>query len=312
MDGVARLDSPEPPFLSVGEYAQTVLSEKYTRLFRSYERVAKEGTPESLHQMRVTLRRLGATLLLFDQFVILPKPLNRKSLRVLTTALGSVRDRDIEIEILQTQYYPLLKSQEQEALHKLLSNLQKLRRKGFSRLQEDLENAPLKKLHSAWQEWLSDPYHTPLSQLPLTAVLPDLLLPLVSRFLLHPGWFTRSSDPTVKLSETEYGILHDLRKLGKRVRYQSECFIPFYGEDFQSWLSGLENLQTTLGRIHDVQVIQRRLADLALPGLHQVLTQQQADAMLVWQTLRQQYLDLNWRGSVHQLLLSYQLPAQGS
>lgn len=179
---------------------------------------------EHLHQMRVGTRRLRTALQVFENAIRLPRSANAKQLRDLARVLGEVRDLDVQTASLKNDYLPALNQREQKKLERVLKVLIDRRKIAFAQMKVVL-NDEFERLHKAYMGWIEKPQFTDVAQLPLVLVLPDVLSPLLSELCLHPGWLI----PTEKISEDNAEVLHDLRKLCKHVRYQTEFLCHFTG-----------------------------------------------------------------------------------
>ncbi len=295
--------------LTIGTQAHTILDRHYHSLLKQQPQVLKDGSPEPLHRLRVTLRQLGTATEVFAGTIKLPKGARRQRLRSLRSALGKQRDLDVLLETLQQSYRPQLNEAEIYWLDQLISILERRRRKAHRKTQVLLTRSPFTKVQTAYAKWMEDPSYTQRAEFPLIPALPDLLMPLLSSLLLHPGWLVTISDPMQPLPESIGEQLHDLRKLCKRVRYQAEFFVDFYGENFHSWLEEIKTLQEGLGQVQDSQVLQdmlrKRLPDRAeVPQLWTLLQIQQGQGIQVWQDLRTRYLDPEYRRDLYQMILA--------
>ncbi|MGA7937951.1 MAG: CHAD domain-containing protein, partial [Kovacikia sp.] len=166
------------------------------------------------------------------------------------------------------------------------------------------------KLKAAYEDWLKKTKYTSLADLPLLVVLPDLLNPLLSALMLHPGWQISVEDR----SKASSLVLHDLRKLCKAVRYQAEFFTDFYDQAFQDWIDEIKQLQDSLGKVQDTHVLRQLLSDelpknSELPELQTAIQETQNNAMVNWETLRHQYLDSDFRHRLHQMILEPSTPS---
>ncbi len=160
--------------------------------------------------------------------------------------------------------------------------------------------------------------------MPIQEVLPDLLLPEVSKLLLHPGWLVGAevksgdidilkerSPEIVEQQLAEQGpILHSLRKETKRIRYQMEVFAEFYGESYGGYLEDVKAMQEILGQIQDSFVLAEFLRDAlnsevktVLPTLASLLAQTSYEAWQQWQSLQQRYLKPKTRQGFHLAIL---------
>lgn len=141
--------------------------------------------------------------------------------------------------------------------------------------------------------------------MPLAIAIPDLVNPLLSALLLHPGWLV-SAQTQERLQDTAtQTTLHDLRKVSKAVRYQSEFFETFYDSTFQDWIAELKTLQDNLGEVHDGYVLLKilRSQKTEMPELQTTIGNAQLQAMENWEPIRHRYLSPDFRQQLHQLIL---------
>ena len=302
--------------IALGDYAHQVIAEQYQQVVKQRKKVLDDTDRDHLHQMRVGTRRLRTALQVFGSVVELPKAASANRLRGLAKVLGAVRDCDVQVASLTDYYQPRLSDSEQGKLQKAIDALQHQRTKAFSKLEATLTGSPYDKLTQAYEDWLAQPRYTPIATLPVETALPDVLTPLLSRLLLHPGWLVSeqaAAEQTANQAAGQAGSdkqvtwLHDLRKLCKQVRYEAEFFLPFYDQSFESWIKEIKNLQSQLGDFQDVQVLREILVEELnlekLPNLQQEIDQRQSDSLAGWETLRQNYLDRGFRYRLYQMLL---------
>ncbi|WP_416671135.1 CHAD domain-containing protein [Egbenema bharatensis] len=294
----------EPRSTTVGEFACQVIAEQFERITKQTKRVLADQDPEPLHQMRVGSRRLRTALQVFESAIEIPKVANARRLRDLARTLGELRDLDVQMASLGESYLPNLNGKEQKRLGDVLDSLGRQRIEAFKQVESALTKKQYQQLRNAYKTWLEQPQLTNLSQLPLTSVLPDLLSPLLSELLLHPGWFISIDD----VSEENSEVLHDLRKACKHVRYQAEFFVSFYGDEFGDWVKEIKQLQDDLGLLQDTQVLKdllsRELGDRSkMPGLNALIRQEQKASLSKWEEVRQKYLDTGFRYHLHERLL---------
>jgi CHAD domain-containing protein len=291
---------------TLGDYAYQIIHEQYRQIIKQEKKVLADQDPEHLHRMRVATRRLRTALQVFAQAVKLPKAASDRKLKSLAGVLGQLRDLDVQTADLTNHYRPQLGASEQKSLNEVTKALQKQRHKAFTQVEKTFERASYQKLKSAYEAWLEQPKFTSLAQLPLASVLPDLLSPLLTTLLLHPGWLISKYD----LSEENSVTLHDLRKDCKHARYQAEFFTTFYHQSFKDWIDEVKAIQDGLGLLQDTHVLQALLADelpkAKMPELQSIIQQRQTEALANWEETRQKYLDPNFRLYLHQLIL---LPA---
>lgn len=303
-----ELKDSSPVLISVGQFAHQVLKKQYQRIVKHESAVLADTDPENLHQMRVGTRRLRTALHVFDFAIALPKAASAKRVGQVGKTLGKLRDLDVQMAELREVYRPQLKAKERSHVDTVLAALQEQRQDGYAEAKQVLTRSRYTNLKAAYEDWLEQPQYTPMADLSVYAVLPDLLSSLLSTLLLHPGWLVPSSDRSEAANET----LHDLRKACKHVRYQAEFFVEFYGDAVHKWIQSVKQLQDQLGKLHDIQVLTELLTDhlpkrAKLKTLHQKVEATRMEVMAHWDTSRHQYLDPGFRYSLHRLLLSPQI-----
>jgi len=291
--------------LTVGEYACRVIAEQYGRMVEQEVGVLADQDPEYLHQMRVGSRRLRTALQVFSPVIKLPKKAGERQIRAIARTLGALRDLDVQIADIETDYVRQIKRKsEQKALKRTLTALRKQRLQAFAQVSNLLTQSDYQQLKVVYEGWLQSPQFKAIAQLPLLLVLVDLLNPLLSKLLLHPGWLISSQD-TSKASRLR---LHDLRKTCKYVRYQAEFFREFYDSSFQAWIEELKLLQDNLGKVQDTYVLSSLLANqlqhsTPLTELQQAIQDNRNQALMGWETIRHRYLTSDFRDYLHQLIL---------
>jgi CHAD domain-containing protein len=315
----------------LGQAAHQALEKHIHKVTKHQLEVLATEDSEPIHQMRVGLRRLRTVIQVFGFALDLPPAVSLKRLSEIAAKLGEVRDLDVLIESLETHYQPLLSEPEQQPMQRVIKKLKQRRERKFRRARVLLSRDRTQKLLAALTDWLENPQYQPIADLPLQAVMPDLLLPLISQLLLHPAWLIEMAianqhdpegDPIAvaanilenmnHILSTQGDVLHDLRKQVKRVRYEAELFVEFYGEMYSQQVAEWATLQHHLGELNDGVVLQTLLRkqfniDLSetFPSLKPLILQQQAQFWQTWQPLRLKYLDSTFRQSLRQLVLQY-------
>jgi len=297
--------------LSLGEYAYGIVQRQVCRLKKLEKQVLTDEDPEALHDFRVVLRRLGTALTIFGPVLEVPEKAGLTPVKKICKILGCLRDLDVQMVELQETYRPQVDPAEQALLDRAVKILKKLRTQAFAETAATLSSTRYRKLKAAWKTWLAQPCYGPLAQLPLASVVPDLLSPLLSRLLLHPGWLVTQAEATQ--ADDRAAILHDLRKTCKQVRYQLEFFVDLYPKALQGWVNQVKALQDQLGALHDAQVLAQVLRAIApnaegLRTVQELLHVSQQKTLADWDRLRQTYLVPETRSQLRQLVLTLQMP----
>jgi CHAD domain-containing protein len=309
---------------TLGDCAYQAIDKHFKKTVKWEKSVKKDEDPEALHQMRVGMRRLRTAVSRFGLSLNLPKSVSDKNIGKIARILGKLRDLDVLKEILENNYKPHLLSKEQESLKIAFSNLDKQREIELSHVHKIFKDELYKDFKKDLQDWLEKPSYQPLSSLPIQQVLPDLLLPEVSGFFLHPGWLigTEVVDSEVVVQtnwtpeqleqhlKTEGETLHSLRKQAKRIRYQMELFTDLYGESFTAKITDVKHIQESLGMMQDSVVLNEWLADIfkselnsQLRGLTTLLAANRYQLWQQWQPLQEQYLKAETSNKFHLTIL---------
>ena len=314
----------QPTVKTLGDYAYQAIQKHFKKTLKWEKSVKKDEDPEALHQMRVGMRRLRTAVTRFGLAVDVSKPVSDKNIGKIARRLGSLRDLDVLKESLENNYKPNLPRKEQESLQTAFTALAKQREDVLSSVQKTLKNESYKSLKDALDKWLEKPNYQPFASFTIQQVLPDLLLPEVSNFLLHPGWLvgTQFVDSEVKIQKNwepekieqqliiEGKILHSLRKEAKRIRYQMELFTDLYGESYAAYITEVKTIQEILGTMQDSVVLAEWLADIfkseiqaQLPTLTNLLTENRYQSWQQWQPLQERYLKTETKHSFHLTIL---------
>jgi CHAD domain-containing protein len=310
---------------TLGAYARKVIRHEFDRLMKHEDAVLEDTDSEPLHQMRVGMRRLRAALGTFSLVIILPKDVTVQGIAKISKQLGATRDWDVLNQTLKEDFQPLLKGSEQDRLDEALLHIKKHRKYSFSHLKKALTGKRYKTLTRSLQEWIEHPTFETIAELPIDLVLPDLLMPMTSEFLLHPGWWVvpfefgsaqnLPNTPNIE-QKLEYEVLHSLRKKAKGIRYQSEFFKSFYPPAYGDYIKDLKIMQETLGQLQDCKVLGEFLTselttclDKTLPTVAQKLQQLKHESWETWEPLRQRFVDVEFRRNLRSQILNSSDPA---
>ena len=295
--------------LTLGDWATGAIAKHGKKMLRYERRVLADKDPEQLHQMRVGARRLRSALQGFALALQIPEAMSARAVARIARRLGALRDLDVLLGYLQEQFLPQLPAAEQERLQVAVRRLVKARKDARKEVRATLASKPYRRLKKVLREWLLHPTHTAIASRPIAVVLPDLLLPMASEFLLHPGWLVGAQTaiaretPTVEAVEALLAAkevaVHDLRKEAKRMRYQMELFAPLYGATYGNWVRAITEIQSILGELQDSAVaiayIHKALGtkdlDGELPTLARLLREWRYRRWLQWQALQRFFLD---------------------
>lgn len=310
---------------TLGDWAYIAVEKHFNKTIKYEADVLKDKEPEALHQMRVGMRRLRTAATGFAPALDLPPAAQEKQIGKIARILGELRDLDVLQEALENQYKPALPKSEQKVINIALDYLETKRAETFKLVKKTLAGkSNYSTMKQAFQDWFREPKYPITARLPILEVLPDLLLPEVSEFLLHSGWLVGiehdetgirpianlSSEAVEEQLNQQGEMLHDLRKQAKRVRYQMELFTDFYGETYVAYCQDVKKVQEVLGNIQDSMVLGEFLTEAlrtekqkSPPTLSKKLAESRYQAWQEWQVLQARYLNFSVRQGFHRELL---------
>ncbi len=320
-------NQPQSTTVTLGDFANGVVYRQVKKALAPRKQVLQDTQPEALHQMRVGYRRIQSAVAMFDGVLKLPKATTLDQVGEAIRRLGRVRDLDVLQQWL-TQHLPAehLSEAEAQALATVQKQLAKVRKRQFNRLRKHLKSDDYKTLTERLKRWATEPQHQPTALMPLSLVLPDLVLTQLSNILQHPAWLvgTRTNKaglpkPIQRMSLArinaclveEGGHLHDLRKQVKRLRYELEFLASTaLGQPLTEHITALRQLQSTLGTLQDETVLSRLLETSLgndwtsqLPTLAKALDKERRQAWKDWQKQQTQYLDPAFRQQLRQKVM---------
>lgn len=228
--------------------------------------VLRDSDGEPLHQLRVTLRRLRATLAQFGPCLLLPNEVNDRRLAKSVQRLGVARDLDVLRHRLDKVLLPQLPQQEQQRLKPVRRQLARERRLAGEQLASVLKSSRHLELIAQLQAWLKQPRYTALGEEPLLHWIPEWTLPASTSLMLHPGWW-------LERPHQDSTTLHDLRKQLRSLRYSLENLEAWLTPAGRRWITSLKQGQSLLGELHDLDVLRGAIHDQSPAGLEENLPQ---------------------------------------
>ncbi|MFM6192915.1 MAG: CHAD domain-containing protein [Planktothrix sp.] len=302
---------------TLGYWAVKTIKQHLETLSHHESEILKDDHPEELHQMRVEMRRLRATIIILGRVLYLPDSAEYQNIDDISRRFEKLRDLDVLLEILQNRYYSYLSVSEQETLDNILIHWVKQRYKALRVVAWILDHKIYKNLKKDLKDWVKNPRFTSWDGFSINEVLPDLLLPQISELFLHPGWhigYTQIDSISLKILEEilnkQGKLLHSLRRQTKQVRYQMDLFTGFYSSKYLDYLEGLKAIQGCLGKIQDTLVLEEKITQeissnlkSELPNFVNLLAQDRYQYWQEWEQLRHQYLKSETRYGFHIELL---------
>jgi CHAD domain-containing protein len=222
--------------------------------WRRHEPGARLGEdPEELHQLRVTARRIDATLALFRRQLPAALVRSRKSTKAILRSLGAARDLDVQLSEL-AHYCADLSDEEGVSAVPLRALLEKQRERARARMVRSLDAEPTRR----WLETLSQATGTEAAGAngadPALVVMPER----VRRRFRKLRRSVRKLRPRSSMED-----YHLVRRRAKQLRYATECGADLFGKPADELLRALRRLQDKLGAHQDACMAQSRLAAIA-------------------------------------------------
>jgi CHAD domain-containing protein len=220
------------------------------RLARLQELLAHDQwaeDPESLHQVRVAARRLGAVLDLVDPEAYPGHKSHRKALKKLVDILGLPRELAVHAENLRLRHLEARTPTQAAVIECLLEQVDRGRAKAQRAMDKALEELRLPDLRRLLAvPALLDPFQAATLQEAAWACLE----PRIAAALGDLGALAAREDPAA---------LHKARVRIKKLRYALEALEGAFGEPPETLLKGLRELQTNLGTHHDLAALEALL-----------------------------------------------------
>src|SRR5215472_3039483 len=222
--------------------------------WRQHEPGARLGEDtEELHQLRVTARRIDATLGLFRRQLPASLVRARKATKAVLRSLGAARDLDVQLSEL-AHYCAHLSDEERAATEPLRTLLESERARARARMVRSLDAEPTRR----WLETLAQATNAEHGGANgadrAMVVMPER----VQRRFRKLRKSVRKLRP--KSSMEDY---HLVRRRAKQLRYATECGSVIFGKPADDMLKALRRLQDKLGAHQDACMAQQRLATIA-------------------------------------------------
>jgi triphosphatase len=238
---------------STGEVAFAVLRQHFAAFLRKEGGTRLGEDPEEAHDMRVATRRIRAAIALFGSVLPVRMARYREELGWVASALGAVRDLDVQLEQLEAWAAP--EGLDREVLDTLAGALSAQRDLARGNLLQALDSPRYDRLVVAFTAALQ---HGPLrrspsSRIPAVAAAPALIKERYRKVRKGGRRIGRTS------TAVEY---HRLRIRAKRLRYALEFLAPIYGDSAEALIRRTVKLQDLLGAHQDAEVAIARLRTL--------------------------------------------------
>lgn len=208
--------------------------------------VREDASPEALHKLRVSLRRLRSLWWAFEPLLDKGENTRQRALyKYLANAAGKTRDWDILIELI---------ARDERVAHEMTPTLQAARGGALETSRETLSNADVKHLLQDALSSANKELNTARERVPLQKFV-DKRVSASERSLKKR--IKRAS----RAKRSNYTAFHDVRKAGKKVRYLLEFFGPVLSGSHKRILKRLKQIQKRFGTLNDIVASEMLLRD---------------------------------------------------
>lgn len=210
--------------------------------------------PEELHQLRVTARRIDATLSLFKQHLPPALVRARAKAKSLLRSLGATRDLDVQLAGLNA-YCEELPEEERQALEPLKERLTIERARARAKMLRALDSEPTRR----WIQTLNAATEAPPAANDSGAATIAAVMPQRVR-----RRFRRLRKAVRRLrADSSMEDYHRVRRRAKQLRYALESGLSPYGKPADELLKALRRMQDKLGAYQDAHMARTHLNALA-------------------------------------------------
>lgn len=208
--------------------------------------VREDASPEALHKLRVSLRRLRSLWWAFEPLLDKGENTRQRALyKYLANAAGKTRDWDILIELI---------ARDERVAHEMTPTLQAARGGALETSRETLSNADVKHLLQDALSSANKELNTARERVPLQKFV-DKRVSASERSLKKR--IKRAS----RAKRSNYTAFHDVRKAGKKVRYLLEFFGPALSGSHKRIQKRLKQIQKRFGTLNDIVASEMLLRD---------------------------------------------------
>jgi CHAD domain-containing protein len=208
--------------------------------------VRDDASPEALHKLRVSLRRLRSLWWAFAPLLEKDENTRQSALyKYLATAAGKTRDWDILIGLLM---------QERGVAQGLTPKLQEVRDGALATSRETLSNADVKHLLREALAGASAELNTAHERVPLREFA-------TRRVDAAQRSLKKRMKRARRAKRSNYIAFHNVRKAGKKVRYLLDFFAPVLKGGHKRTVRRLKQIQKRFGKLNDIVASEGLLLD---------------------------------------------------
>jgi CHAD domain-containing protein len=308
--------------MTIADYIYPAIQKQYVRILTLEADLFADDNLEAVHQMRVSLRRLRSQIQAFAPILDIPKVMGEKQIGKIARVLGKVRDLDV-LHHTCKNHLPSLSESEQIQLEKVKSTITKRRRKDILKVKLMLNDCDYQYFKLGINNWLNNPQYLPTARVEIGSILPDLLLSVIAKLFLHPGWWIdlaleSVSEPELAVSQLliiHGDTFHHLRKQIKATRYLMELFPDRYPTQYTDALNDFKQVHQVFGNIQDNVVLDKfirknlgKRSPMKLPTVYDRIARSNHLNWESWQPIQHKYRDSKTKQELQSLLIRDIIP----
>lgn len=236
--------------LTVEEVFKAIVANCMAQIQHNEAGVAEGDDPESIHQMRVGVRRLRSALGLFKDVIACPDTL-KEELRWLATKLGEARDWEVFAgATLSKVHVAVPKRADMQPLQQAARDIARKNREEAAAAINSMRHTRLMLSFSSWMQetrWRDSINGSAGSNLNLP------IRKFAKRTLAHTRNRLRKREKQLHGNDAQ--ARHQVRIAAKKARYAAEFFQSLYpARQVQNYVDALSALQDDLGWLNDAVV----------------------------------------------------------
>jgi len=252
--------------LPLPEAISRILRHSFQHFLDNHPAVTLSGAPDSIHQMRVAMRRLRSAIRMFSPVLRLEQVNSLlEGLKVLFTKLGEVREADVFIGETFPSVARAGLGERLESI--LLREITAFRQRVYCQARGELVSPEVARLVVQLNDWIEGG-----NWLKAERPIDILLVERPARDFVVPRITALYSKVLKRGARARRGTLEDwhrARIAAKKLRYAGEPMFEALGTEIETerLSKRLSRLQTSLGRLNDLQTIAPFLAQVR-PHVH--------------------------------------------
>ena len=236
---------------SAEEMIRLVLGAQLKAMCKLRRRALDWSDPEGVHDMRVCTRRLRSAMSDFRPYVRVRLP--RVKLRVIADELGAVRDQDVALMALN-ELGAQAKAEAAAGIQMIADEFRLRRKVARTKLKAAIRPAMIDEFRSEFQSGLEDLAMARLKRSVSSDESHVIAFREVGRQIIVERIKELRDESHHLYFPFHIKELHELRILGKRLRYAVEMFSGCWEPQLHDIAKEISLLQTSLGELHDCDI----------------------------------------------------------